>query len=35
MSDLPVQLKFTALFKRRLKGLAKGNLQIVDGDAPY
>ena len=28
MSDLPVQLKFTALFKRRLKGLAKKYRQI-------
>ncbi|MFM9266664.1 type II toxin-antitoxin system RelE/ParE family toxin [Tychonema sp. BBK16] len=28
MSDMPVQLKFTALFKRRLKGLAKKYRQI-------
>ena len=28
MSDLPVQLKFTALFKPRLKGLAKKYRQI-------
>ena len=28
MSDTPVQLKFTALFKRRLKGLAKKYRQI-------
>jgi len=28
MSDMLVQLKFTALFKRRLKGLAKKYRQI-------
>lgn len=28
MSDMPVQLKFTALFKRRVKGLAKKSRQI-------
>jgi mRNA-degrading endonuclease RelE of RelBE toxin-antitoxin system len=34
MSDLPIELKFTALFKRRLKGLAKKYRKIQTDIAP-